>query len=158
MPRARPSVGGLAFRAELYRVGINFCVDVPSTVSTALGGAPHIPVRGTAAGQPFRGTLVPRGGGRHRLFLDGRVRKAAGIAAGDAVSITLERGDWLATDDVPGDLRERLAASDDLEAFAALPPGLRQEMLTWLGRAKRPETREGRLDRIQDEVRRRRTI
>ena len=59
------------FTARVYRIGIDYCVDVPGAVSEALGGETHIPVAGNAGGAPLRTTLVPRGGGLHRLFLDG---------------------------------------------------------------------------------------
>lgn len=74
----------------MYRIGSNRCVDVPRHVSAALGGAFRIAVRGTIGTHCFRTTLVPRGGGRHRLFLSGRAWRAMGLREGDPVSVRLE--------------------------------------------------------------------
>lgn len=80
----------LRFRGLMYRIGSNRCVDVPRHVSAALGGAFRIAVRGTVGDQTFRTTLVPRGGGRHRLFLSGRAWRSLGLREGDPVSVRLE--------------------------------------------------------------------
>lgn len=80
----------LRFRGLMYRIGANRCVDVPRHVSAGLGGAFRIAVRGSIGGQTFRTTLVPRGGGRHRLFLSGRAWRALGLCEGDPVSVRLE--------------------------------------------------------------------
>ena len=81
----------LGFRGTLYRLGTNCCVDVPRRVSTALGGAFRIAVRGTMGGTSFRSTLVPRGGGRHRLFVSARARRSLGLSEGDPIAVRLER-------------------------------------------------------------------
>ena len=57
------------FRAKIYAIGINRCVDVPQWVSKALGGQTHIRVTGMVGGEGFRSNLAPRGGGMHRLSL-----------------------------------------------------------------------------------------
>ena len=80
----------LRFRGLMYRIGSNRCVDVPRHVSAGLGGAFRIAVRGTIGSETFRTTLVPRGGGRHRLFLSGRAWRALGLCEGDPVSVRLE--------------------------------------------------------------------
>lgn len=145
----------LDFRAEIYKVGINFCVDVPLETSEALGGGVHIPVRGTVAGHALRGTLVPRGGGLHRLFLDGRVRRLAGAGEGDTVTVALEPTEWR-QEPLPDDLRERLATlPHGVTTFDGQSPGTRQSMLAWLNAARRPETRETRIERIVEEMARR---
>jgi hypothetical protein len=144
-----------AFRARLERLGINYCVDVPPRVSRALGGARYIPVTGTAAGRALRSTLVPRGGGRHRLFLDGSVRDPAALQVGDRVDVSLAL-DTSPRPAIPDDLADALEAVDGAPAaFVALPPGMYRSVLRWLAEAKRPETRAGRIERIVDEALRR---
>ena len=81
----------LGFRGTLYRLGINCCVDVPRRVSAALGGAFRIAVRGTMGGTSFRSTLVPRGGGRHRLFVSARAWQSLGLSEGDPIAVRIER-------------------------------------------------------------------
>jgi hypothetical protein len=81
----------LGFRGTLYRLGTNCCVDVPRRISTALGGAFRIAVRGTMGGTSFRSTLVPRGGGRHRLFVSARAWRTVGLSEGDSIAVRIER-------------------------------------------------------------------
>jgi hypothetical protein len=145
----------LTFSATLGRLGINYCVDVPAAVSAALGEGPAIPVVGTVGdGVPLRSTLVPRGGGRHRLFLSGAVRAEAGIAEGDRVAVTLERDDAprAAADELPEDLVTALREARATEAFAALPPGKRHEILQWIEAAAREATRAKRVARAVEEA------
>ena len=74
---------------------MNVALDVPADVSDAFGVRGHVPVVGTADGAELTATLVPVGGGRHRLFLNGAVRGAIGKGAGDSVEIRirLDRSD-----------------------------------------------------------------
>jgi hypothetical protein len=72
------------FVARLYSIAVIRYVDVPREL-TASFAAEYPAVRGTCNGVPFRGTLVPRGGGCYRLALNVAVRRAAGqVDAGDA--------------------------------------------------------------------------
>lgn len=149
------------FTARLYRLGINFCVDVPTEVSAALGGGKYIAARGTVSGtgdgsgggQPLLTRLVPRGGGEHRLFLNGAIRRAAGLSEGDEVTVTLsldgERRDPPCPDDLAAALAEIEGAG---ETFEALSTAMRTEMLTWLAAAKRDATRAVRIERIVTEM------
>ncbi|MDA1061734.1 MAG: YdeI/OmpD-associated family protein [Chloroflexi bacterium] len=150
----------LRFTATAYRLAMNYCLDVPIEVSGALAGKPparYVRVAGRAAGQPFRTRLTPRGGGAYRLFLDAKVRAAAGIGLGDAVAIELARADAVAEPALPEDLRAALEAIDGgLEGFAALTEAQRTGMLAFLDRARTPPTRAQYIARLVDEVRRRR--
>jgi hypothetical protein len=145
-------VDALRFEARIGRLGMNYCVDVPLRVSRSLGGAQYIQVIGEAAGRPFQTTLVPRGRGGHRLFLDSAVRGPAGVSEGDRVLVDVAL-DPEPMPSVPNELAEALERIDGgPAAFAALPPGMRRSVLRWLEAARRPETRERRIERIVDEA------
>ena len=156
---AQPSDLGQRFRAAIYRVGRNYCVDVPAGASHALGAdppAPHVGVEGLANGEPFRTRLTPRGGGAYRLFLNGEVRTAASAGLGDVVEVEL----WLdgAPRDpaLPADLAGALEAiPGGLEAFAALTEAQRAGMVAFIERARTARTRERYVQRVVGEVRRR---
>src|SRR5205823_12629030 len=66
-------------------------VEVPFDVRAVFGRA-RAPVRGTINGHPFR-TTVAVYGGRHYLGFRREIREAAGIVAGQAVTIELELDD-----------------------------------------------------------------
>ena len=127
---------------------MNVALDVPAEVSDALGVQGHVPVVGTADEAELTATLVPVGGGRHRLFLNAAVRGAIGKGAGDAVEIRirLDRSDR--TPETPADLREALAEDGASAAWEALAPSRQKELLVWLADAKRDRTRAARIGRI----------
>ena len=127
---------------------MNVALDVPAVVSDAFGLRGHVPVVGTVDGVELIATLVPVGGGRHRLFLNSAIRRAVGKGAGDQVEIRirLDRSDR--TPDTPPDLREALAEDGASAAWEALAPSRRKELLVWLADAKRDQTRAARIGRI----------
>ena len=146
--------GESRFAGVLYEVPSNYshimnvALDVPADVSDALGVRGHVPVVGTADGAELTATLVPVGGGRHRLFLNATVRSAIGKGVGDSVEIRiwLDRSDR--TPETPPDLREALAEDGASAAWEALAPSRRKECLIWLADAKRDQTRAARIGRI----------
>jgi len=50
--------------------------------------------------------------------------------------------------DIPGDLLRRLQTAGLAEFFADCTPSHRREYLKWIGEAKRPETRERRIEAV----------
>lgn len=156
---AQPAASRQRFRAAIYRVGPNYCVDVPVEASRALAGDPpsrHPRVEGLANGHPFRTRLTPRGGGAHRLFLGGDVRAAAEVGLGDTVEVEA----WPAAPPpepaLPADLASALdTLPGGLEAFESLTEAQREGMLAFLGRARTAETRARYVERMVGEVRRR---
>ncbi len=166
------------FRATLYRLGPNYCVDVPARVSAALGGGRRVEVVGRArraggaarssrafsgpggeapAGEGrVRSALVPRGGGLHRLFVDGAARAAAGVGPGDRVALVIGRDAEPREPAVPPELARALdAVAGGREAFAAIPAASRASMLAFLVQARGAETRARRIERIVEHVRER---
>ena len=136
----------LRFVATLYKVEINRCVDVPEVVGEALGGQRYLPVVATIHGHSIRTTLVPGSGGRYRLFLNGQMRKAAGVDTGEAVGLVLRVDTQSRETPIPIDLAKALRSTKGgRAAFQKLTPGLRREFLRWVLNAKRPETRERRI-------------
>ena len=126
---------------------MNVALDVPAQVSDAFGLRGHVPVVGTADGAELTATLVLVSGGRHRLFLNGAVRGAVGMGAGDAVEIRIRLDRSHRTPETPADLREALAEDGASEAWQALAPSRRKELLVWLADAKREQTRAARIGR-----------
>lgn len=141
------------FAAELSRVGRNRCVDVPASVSRALGGAARIPVRGTLQGTSFRSTLVPRGGGNHRLFVHGSVWRPLKLRERSRIQVTLEAYPIPRCSDPPDDLVLALARRPTAaKHYSILSPALKAEIIRWILAAKRPTTRERRLEEGMDRL------
>lgn len=155
-PEARPSrATAPVFTAVVRAIGVNFAVDVPEEVSAWFGERGNVPVLGLLDGVGIRSTLTPQGGGRHRLYLNAAVRRAADVGAGDEVRLRLWRDESARRPQLPADVREALRSAGVWEAFAGLPPSHRREFLVWIEDAKRPETRRRRIGRAVTELRRR---
>ena len=141
-------VGVLYELASNYAHIMNVALDVPVAVSEAFGVRGYVPVVGTVDGAELTATLVPVGGGRHRLFLNGAVRSAIGKGAGDLVEVRIRLDRRDRTPETPTELQEALADEGATAAWEALTPSRRKELLVWLADAKREQTRAGRIKRI----------
>ena len=145
---ARKPIG---FSAEIYRVGMNFCIDVPPTLTSQCRTRRYARVRGTLNGRALEATLTPRGEGRHRMFVGGTTRKAADVKEGDVVRLSLSHNPDPEKLPIPADLSDALQrAKIPLRILDKQPPGRRREILVWLSKAKRVETRAERIGRIVD--------
>jgi hypothetical protein len=132
------------FEATLEQHGSGTVVVVPFDLKEAFGsGRP--PLRATVNGYTFRTTLFTMGG-RALLGVNREVREAAGVEAGQKVSVELERDDELRTVEVPSDLAAALDAEPALrETFDGLSYTHRKEYVRWIEEAKRKETRTRRV-------------
>lgn len=137
------------FQSRIYQVGILRCVDVPAEVSRALGGERYIPVVVRVGGGSGRSTLVPRGRGRHRLFLKQDLREAAAVDTGDELELAVERDPEPIAPGLPPDLESALNLNPGLLGqFFRETPYQQRAIVTWLEKARRPETRARRIRRI----------
>lgn len=139
------------FSAKIYKVGINPCVDVPKRVSLGFGRRGYVPVAGTINAHPIRATLVPTGGGRHRLYVNGEMRKATGTDVGDTVHFVLRFDAKSREIEVPRDLAKALRARKGARAaWDGLTPSKRREFLIVILDAKTAATRARRIQRAID--------
>jgi hypothetical protein len=120
-------------------------IPIPDEVIEALGSGKRPPVAITVNGHTYRTTAV-RMGGRFLVPLSAENREAAGVAAGEDITVDLE------ADTAPREvtLPDDLAAAMDDEARAAYD-GLsythRKEWVRWVEEAKKPETRTTRIEK-----------
>lgn len=136
------------FAATILKVGINPCVDVPAQVSAALGRKGYVPVECRINGHSFRAGLVSLGRGRHRLFINGRMRSEAGVNVGDEIEVELSYDPRPRDLPVPEALSRALRKSSAAaEAWGRLMPSRRKEILSYLNSLKRPETLQRNVER-----------
>ena len=133
----------LSFTARIYKVGINPCVDAPAETYAVFQHRGFIPVEGSVNGESYRATLVPLGGGRYRLYLNGEIRKATGTDVGSVIKVKLNRDEASRVMRTPADFAA---------AFRKTTPSHRREILRWIINAKRPETRQSRINRAVTEL------
>lgn len=143
------------FDARLERRGEGVVVELPFDVRAAFGQA-RPPVRGTIQSVPFRSTVAVYGG-RSYLGFRRELREAAGVGAGDTVTIEVDRDDEPREVTVPADLAAALAEDAIAqEAWDRLSFTHRREYVEAIEGAKREETRRRRLEGALEALRRRR--
>jgi hypothetical protein len=140
------------FTAKIVRDDWVAYVVVPAAVSRAVGrGRAPVEAR-IGRGQPFRGTFMPSGGGRHRFGLSRATREAAGVEVGDRVRITATVDRGTREVPIPPDLAEALRDDGVLGTWESMPPGKREHILSWVERAVHEATRAKRITRTVEEA------
>jgi hypothetical protein len=128
-------------------------IRVPDDVVAGLGGGKRIPVSVTINGARYASSVATMGG-EPKVPVSAEIRAAAGVAAGDTITVQLERDDAPRTVEVPADLVAALQADSVASGrFAALSySNQRRHVLSVTG-ARTDETRVRRIQRVLDELR-----
>ena len=128
-------------------------LNVPAEVVAALGSSRRPAVVVTVQGYRYRSTVAVMGG-RFMIPLSAEHRRLAGLAAGDTVDVDLELDTEVRELRVPPDLAQALA-SDEAAAqfFAGLSHSQRRGYVEWIESAKKPDTREARVQKAAELLR-----
>jgi hypothetical protein len=128
-------------------------IRVPDDVVAGLGGGKRIPVSVTINGTRYASSVATMGG-EPKVPVSAEIRAAAGVAAGDTITVRLERDDAPRAVEVPADLATALRADAVASGrFAALSySNQRRHVLSVTG-ARTDETRARRIQRVLDELR-----
>ena len=126
-------------------------IPIPDEVIAALGSSKRPPVTVTVNGHRYRTTAV-RMGGRFLVPLSAEHREAAGVAAGQRITVEIENDTAAREVALPDDLA---AAMDDAArtTYDELAYTHRKEWVRWVEEAKRPETRATRIAKTVDALR-----
>ena len=128
-------------------------IRVPDHAMAALGGGKRIPVSVTINGTRYASTIATMKG-EPMIPVSAEIRAAAGIAAGDTITVELERDGAPRTVDLPADLAAALQADPAASAaFAALSYSNQRRHVTAITTARTAETRTRRIQRVLDELR-----
>jgi hypothetical protein len=140
----------LKFKAQLVGRGPNGAwtyLAIPFNVSEVFGRKGQVPVRATINGFTFRNSLMPRAG-IHILGVGKDILAGAGAAIGETVQVELALDDAPRTVTVPPDLEAALTKHPaQAQAFAALSYSHKKEYADWIESAKKPETRQNRIEK-----------
>lgn len=144
----------LRFSAKIYIISkINPVVDVPEEVLTALfeqagRSTGAIPVRGRLNGAEFIHNIV-KYEGAWRLYLNGPMRKAAGIDTGDMADVEIEYDSNPRTEPVPEKFEAALKASKTAASeFEKLSPSRKKEILRYLNSMKTDESLARNVEKV----------
>lgn len=127
-------------------------VRVPFDVESVFGKK-RVPVAAWIDGAEYRGSLVRMGSACHVLGVLKEIRSRIGKDVGDVVEVVLEEDSAPRTVNVPADLTAALASQPGAaQAFEALSYTNRREYVRWIEEAKRPETRDRRVETTVNRV------
>jgi hypothetical protein len=137
------------FKATIGRTGGLYTVDVPERVSRAMNARGKVSVVFSVnRSAPRKTTLMPRAGGGHRLHLHGESRREVGAKQGDTVAIVLARDTEPPGTPVPPDLAGALSEMGVLETFQTMGPAMQRELVAYVEKARRDETRSKCITRV----------
>lgn len=141
------------FRTEVLGTGGSTAgIVVPDDVVQALGGGKRAKVVVTVHGFTYRTSVAPMDG-RFLVPISAERRAAAGVAAGDAVDVTLELDTAPREVTVPDDLAAALDDRPGARArFDALSFSNRQRHVLSVEGAKAAETRARRVEKVVAEM------
>jgi len=145
------------FNASIYKTGINFAVDVPAEVTSALAvGKGYIRIKGTVNGIPFTKSLVPVKDGPYRLFINTITIKGIRNMIGEIAEFVIEQDTTNPEQEfpLPPLLMQQLEQHHLLDDFNALPFYRRKEILRYLANIKTAETLEKTVKKVIGQMRR----
>ncbi len=139
--------GPMHIRAVLQPRGPAAALVLDDAQLAALGApSKNPPVRVTVNGHTFAGR-VARMRGETLIGFSLAVREATGVSAGDEIEATIALDTGPRKVDVPPELAVALDAKPSARAsFDALAYSHRKEFARWVAEAKKPETRERRVE------------
>ncbi len=120
-------------------------ITIPFDVEKVFG-AKRVPVKVRINGAEHRSTIV-RMGGKYMVGVPKVFRAAAGVKAGDAITVTLEKDTEKRTVEIPKDLAEALKKADLQDVFAKMSFTHQKEYARAVEEAKREETRARRIEK-----------
>ena len=120
-------------------------VEVPFDVEAAFGSKKP-KVKATFEGVPYRGMLTRMGTEHHVLIILKEIREKIGKTFGDEVNITVELDSEPRVIEVPAELKKAFKAEKEAKVFFdKLSYTHRREYVMWINEAKREETRQNRI-------------
>ena len=138
------------FRAKIYKVGINPCVEVPRKITgRMIPQRGYIPVAGHIDNFPFEQTLVPVKDAPYRLYVNGLMLKGSGAKVGDTLTFSIAQTTAKRKDEtMSADLRSKLVRTKLLSTFEQLTPSRQKEILRYLNYLKTPQAKKRNIDKV----------
>ena len=134
------------FKAEIKNAGGGGAfVEIPFDVEKEFGSK-RPKVRAMIEGVPYRGILTRMGSECHMLIILKGIREQIGKTFGDAIEITIEPDAEPRVIEIPKDvLKEFKKDKQAKDFFDKLSYTHRKEYVTWINEAKKEETRQNRI-------------
>lgn len=139
------------FKAKIYKVGINACVDVPAEITGKMEPrAGHIKIKGKINGFDFGKNLVPVKDGPHRLFVNIPMLKGGQTGLGQYAEFEIRQNfeSEKKTYPMPPQLKERLRSKGLEENFNKLTASRKKDILKYLNYIKTEATLERNIEKL----------
>jgi len=135
-----------AFKAIIQNAGGGGAfVEIPFDVEKEFGSK-RPKVKAMIAGVPYRGTLVRMGSKYHMLLILKGIREQIGKTFGDEIKVIVKPDAEPRIIEIPKDLSKEFKKDKQAEAFFdKLSYTHRREYVRWIEEAKRAETRQTRI-------------
>jgi len=122
-------------------------ITIPFDVQKTFGTRARVPVCGTINGFPYRSSIFPMGG-CFMMAVNRELREGAGVRAGDTITVVMERDTEPRVITPPADLARAIKTNKDAQAaWDKLSYTHKKEYAQAVEEAKRPETRQRRIER-----------
>ena len=141
----RPTI---RFDATPYTIERSTILRLPEKASGKLPSRGQVAVHGTINGHRFQTMLEPDGNFGHWMRIDGTLRRAAAVSAGDSATLEIEAlKDW-PEPNVPQDLETALSAAPQQihDLWKGITPMARWEWVRWVNATQNPDTRKRRVE------------
>lgn len=140
------------FETVILGFGNNTGIEVPDGSLAELGAGKRPPVVVKIGEYTYRSTVGAMGG-KTLISLPKAHRDAAGLAAGDHVTVTLTLEEGQREVEVPAALAAALSEAGLAETFDKLAYSKRKEFARQVAEAKGDDTRERRIAKVIDSLR-----
>lgn len=144
------------YQGELYRIpNGGYFIDFPFDVNMEFGTRKQAPVKVWFDGHYERKSLLPKGGGKHRLSVSAAVRQAIGKSDGDMVNMIVEKDTDPRTVDLPEDLQWLLDNEPDVkERFIKMGYSAQKFFTDWVSSTSDPDSRVNRINKLFEYIQR----
>ncbi len=117
----------------------------PYDTEKEFGTKGRVPVRATLDGVPETTSLMKYGSPQHMMGVAKAIREQIGKAPGDTIEVVLWKDEVERVVEVPMEFQKRMKDEKLLPFFEKLSYTNRKEYCRWLTEAKKAETRQARL-------------
>lgn len=121
-------------------------IVVPDDIVSSFGAGKRPPVKVIVNGHSYRSTIASMRG-CFMISLSAENRLAAGLSGGETVTVTLELDQGPRIVDLPEDFAAKLDETGLRASFDALAYSHRKEHVRAIQEAKKPETRQRRIEK-----------
>jgi hypothetical protein len=138
----------IKFEATLYTLKEWTILQLPDSASEKLPSRGQVMVKGTFNGHELQKVLEPNGRWGHWFKVDEKLQEAAGVSAGDTVTVEITPSkDW-PEPDMPADFAKALAVAPSTvrNLWTKITPMARWEWIRWVNATNSTDTRERRVE------------